>query len=411
MPAHPTPSVPQGSSPLALQNAGIVAALALGRIAFGFQFQTLASLGPELVRVMGLDYAALGTLVGLYMAPGMLIALPGGLLGRRFGERLVVGVGFALMAGGALLAAAATAPPGIGLGRAVSGAGAVALTVMQGKMVSDRFQGPGFVTVMGILVGMFPVGVGLAGIALAPMLARFGWPGLFLMGGGIAVLAALVMAVSMRAGPVPLREAGGWSMPSRQECGLVAAAGLVWTFYNAGYYGFLSYLPSLLASRGHAAGEAALVLTIATWTNLPATILGGWLAGRWGGSRVFALGTASMLLAVAGPALLDWPLVWGLLFGSLGSIHAGVIVARGTLSARQENRSVGMGVFYTVYYVGGTGLPWLCGRAADAAGTPGGALLMGAALTSLSIPCFVLHRRWAASSPFVVSERTRDGGP
>jgi len=97
-------------------------------------------------------------------------------------------------------------------------------------------------------------------------------------------------------------------------------------------------------------------------------------------------------VTVAGAAELDWPLVWGVLFGAFASIHAGVIVALGTLSARPHNRAVGMGVFYSVYYVGGTVLPWVCGRAADGAGTPAGALLAGAGLASLSVPCYALHR-------------------
>jgi hypothetical protein len=29
-----------------------------------------------------MDYAALGTLIGLYMLPGLVLALPGGVLGR-----------------------------------------------------------------------------------------------------------------------------------------------------------------------------------------------------------------------------------------------------------------------------------------------------------------------------------------
>ena len=61
----------------------LVAAVFLARMAFGYQFQSLASLGPELVERFGLGYAELGGLIGLYMAPGVLAALSCGLLGRR----------------------------------------------------------------------------------------------------------------------------------------------------------------------------------------------------------------------------------------------------------------------------------------------------------------------------------------
>ena len=51
--------------------------------------------------------------------------------------------------------------------------------------------------------------------------------------------------------------------------------------------------------------------------------------------------------------------------GIIGSFHPGVIMAVGTLSARPENRAVGMGLFYSIYYAGGTVVPAFCGWAAD----------------------------------------------
>ena len=51
--------------------AGVALAIALSRIAFGFQLQTISTLGPDLAKFYGLDYAMLGTLVGVYMAAGV----------------------------------------------------------------------------------------------------------------------------------------------------------------------------------------------------------------------------------------------------------------------------------------------------------------------------------------------------
>ena len=367
----------------------LVAAVSLARMAFGYQFQSLASLGPELLERVGRGYAARGGLIGLYMAPGILVALPGGFLGRRYGERLVVGGGLVLMTLGAMLCAGAGGPAGIGAGRALAGAGAVMLVVMQGKMIGDRFPGKAFLPVMGLVVGAFPVGVGLVELTHGPVVRALGWPGMFAVGAGLSALALLLfLASAERAHP----DAGpAWALPSRRECGLVMVAGVMWTAYNAGYYGFLSYMPSVLAVRGHSPGLLALVLTVATWCNLPATVLGGALAARFGNRPVFLAGTAAGILAVAGPAVLDWPLVWGLLFGTVASLHAGVIIGIGTLSARPENRAVGMGLFYAIYYAGGALLPAMCGRAADLAGDPAGALVAAAMLSAVAVPAFMLH--------------------
>ena len=71
-------------------------------------------------------------------------------------------------------------------------------------------------------------------------------------------------------------------------------------------------------------------------------------------------------------------------------------MAVGTLSARPENRAVGMGLFYSIYYAGGAVVPTLCGWAADMAGGPEGALLTAAAVSALAVPMYLLHRRLAA---------------
>ena len=88
----------------------------LARIAFGYQFQTVASLGPTLVNGFGLTYAGLGSLVGAYMLLGTFVALPLGLLGRRFGDRWVLGAGLLLMTAGACVSGWADSVNGIAAG-------------------------------------------------------------------------------------------------------------------------------------------------------------------------------------------------------------------------------------------------------------------------------------------------------
>jgi dipeptide/tripeptide permease len=83
------------------------------------------------------------------------------------------------------------------------------------------------------------------------------------------------------------------------------------------------------------------------------------------------------------------------LFGTVATMHAGVIIELGTLSARPENRAVGMGLFYTTYYIGGAAIPSICGHAADLMGDASGAFLCAAALSSLALPFYWLHRRIA----------------
>lgn len=373
---------------------GILMAISLARFAFGYQLQTVASLAPDLGATFHLSFAAIGSLVGAYMLPGIFAALACGFLAQLIGDRALLGGGIVLMALGSAAAALAAGPGGIGTTRVLAGAGAVALTVMQAKVVADWFHGARFLLPLGLTIGAFPVGMGTAQLTQAPIAHAWGWRAAFLAGAVPALLAAAVLLASWRDGRGAGRRSLGW--PTRAECVLVLLAGLIWTFYNAAFSAFLTYVPSLLARHGAAPWRTDLVMNAATWGNLPAILFGGAVAARFGTGRVFVLGTLVTLVSVAGIGLGSAPLLWGTLFGTVGALHVGVIVAAGTLSARPENRAVGMALFYTTYYLGGTMFPALCGWAADRVGDPGGALLCGAALSALALPCWALHRRLAA---------------
>lgn len=380
----------------------ILAAISLGRLAFGYQIQTVASIGPELSRLFGFDYTALGALVGLYLAPGALAALPAGLLGRRFGDRLIVGGGLCLMAVGGVVCASA-GMGGIGAGRVVCGVGAVALVVLQGKILAEWFPGRAFMGAVSLAIGAYPIGVGLGQLSHLRLTQAFGWQAAFLAGAGIAALSAALFIASFRAAPgAPVTRGMRVTWPSPRECVLVVVAGSLWTAYNSGYLGFLSYVPSLLATRGAGAATAGAAIALATWSNVPALFAGSYLATRFGAWPVYLGATLSLAAGVAGIAGFPAePLVWAAVFGALGSAHCSVIVAMGTGSTRPEHRAVGMGMFYTTYYIGGGVLPALCGRAADAVGSPAGALYAAAAVSLLGIPAFATHRlltRRAASA-------------
>lgn len=381
----------------------ILTALALGRIAFGYQFQTIATLATDLIARFDLTYAQLGSLIGAYMLLGVFAALPLGLLGRRFGDRLVLGGGMALMTAGACFSAWVGGPGGIAIGRTAAGVGAVAMIVLQGKIIAEWFDGPMFMVGISISVCAFPIGMGLAQLVLPPLLGAFGLSGALLSDAVPAGAGFLLFVASHRAPPhlqpVPRR----FSLPSRRECMLLAIAGLAWMAYTSGFAGFASYLPASLALRGESLVLIGLVMTVATWGNVPATLAGGGLAARFGGFNVFLVGTLSLVLGMAGTALFGWPIVWSVLVGVMGGIHPGVLMAVGTLSARPENRAVGMGIFYTLYYLGGTIAPGLCGIAADAYGGPAGGMLAAAALSALAIPAYMLHRTLARHETMLVN--------
>ena len=328
---------------------GTLLALTLARVAFGYEMQTVASVAAGLISGFGLAVASIGTLIGLYFLPGAFVAFPFGVAARRFGDRPVILGGLLLMTLGSAVSAVAPSPTLLGLGRIVAGAGAVALTVLQAKLVADRFSGRMLVIGMGIMVSAFPAGVAMAQLTQPRLASLVGWPAAFWAGSAVSAAALLLMAATWHeAAPVGRVRGLGW--PSRRECTLVLIAGLMWTTYNAGFSNFLGYMPLYLSTRHVAIGHANLIMSAATWLIAPSILLGGAAAGRWGMIPVFVVGAMFDTVATLGAWAVDAPLLWAALFGLFANCHASPMLTLGSLSTRPENRAVGMALFFTMYY-------------------------------------------------------------
>ena len=152
-----------------------LAILTAARVSLGVQFQSLASVGLPLSREFDLSYAALGFLIGLYMLPGIALAIPGGLLGRRFGDQRTVCAGLVLMIAGGALTGMADSAFTLTAGRLLSGIGATALNVLMSKMIADWFAGREIVLAMALFVNAYPIGIGIALVTVGPLAAGLGW--------------------------------------------------------------------------------------------------------------------------------------------------------------------------------------------------------------------------------------------
>ena len=365
----------------------------------GVQFQSTAAVSPLLMASLGIDLALLGALIGAWMLPGIAVAIPGGLLGRRFGDKRTVIAALALMAAGSFACAAADSYAAAMAGRLVSGAGAVVLNVLLVKMVGDWFHGRRLATAMSLLVVSWPIGIGLALVTLGPLAAAASWPVALQVPAWLCLLALLLVALLYRAPPqAPAAEARvSWRL-GRRDLALAVVAGLVWTLYNAAYIIAVSFAPALLAARGVEVASAALLASLATWGLIVTVPLGGVLADRTG--RGDAIMLAGMLaMAAAMPFLLAAPSP-GMalaLFGLVAGPAGGIIAALPARSLAPEARHLGLGVFFTLYYVGMAVLPAAAGAAHAALAFEGAPLAFGAALAVAAAALLVAFRRLETS--------------
>lgn len=327
------------------------------RTAMGFQFQAIPSVAPFLVVDLGLSYSEIGLLTGLFMLPGALLALPGGVLGQRFGDRAVVVAGLALMAVGGLVTAASDSFAMAGAGRLVSGAGGILMNILLAKMVADWFAGRELATAMSVMLTSWPVGIGLAVATLGEVARLHGWPATVQVTTVFSVVALLAMLLLYRDPPraaaaSPAAPAPSFRLPFR-DLKLAATIGLAWSFFNASLIVFVSFAPSFLLARGASIAEAGALVSLTIWVTIVSVPLGGWVADRVGKPDVLIVG-GSLLTAVF---IVFVPIapgagLWCVLIGFALGLAPGAIMSLLPQALRPEILATGLGYYYTAYYLG-----------------------------------------------------------
>jgi len=371
--------------------------LFVARTAMGFQFQSVASVSPLLVRDLAIDLALFGSLVGAWMLPGAVMAIPGGMLGGRFGDKRVALFGLVLMVIGSAVTASSNEYLTALVGRIVSGTGAVLLNVLLAKMVADWFGDRDLATAMGILVVSWPVGIGLALVVLGPLSVATSWTFALQISTGVCVAAFLLVAL-LYGEPVTSSTKAVKPQPAsrltRQELTFASLSGAVWTFYNVAYIIVVSFAPLLLADRGLAAANAALISSAATWPLVISIPLGGVLADRTGRGEAI-MHACFLAMAVCMPFMLmaPSPLLMLAIIGLVVGPAAGIIMALPARVLRPEARSLGMGVYYTWYYIGMAVLPGIAGWCRDLSGVAAAPLIFASLLVIIAIACAVLFQR------------------
>jgi MFS family permease len=366
----------------ALSNRWIIlAVLFVVRLTMAFQFQSVAAVAPLLGTQFGVSLADIGILIGLYFMPGVALALPGGAIGQRFGDKRTVLGALMLMLIGNLAMALSDSWTGQIAGRLAGGAGGVLLNVQMTKMVADWFAGKEIATAMAIFVNSWPAGIALSLLTLPSIGTAYGVSVVYfavaaLIGFGLVLLAATYQppSNSMTAGAASARL-------DRKAAIAVVAAGLIWGLYNVGFAMIFSFGPSMLVERGWSIAAAGSVISVVLWAAVLSVPMGGFLADRSGRPGMVLVGgcVAFAMLMAALPrsgAVIVIVAALGLVCGQ----PAGPILSLPARVLQPTTRAIGMGVFYTVYYATMMLGPAVGGACAKWEGSAAAAFDFGAAM-------------------------------
>ena len=362
------------------------------RTSMGFQFQSIGSLAPLVVADLGLSYAQLGTLIGLYLLPGVVLALPGGLIGQRVGDRRAVVASLALMVVGGLLTAWSDSFAGAAAGRLVGGGGSVLMNILLIKITADWFAGREMATAMAVILTAWPVGLGLATATLGSVATATSWRTAMVVAAVSAALGLIIMAVVFREAPVRAAP-GARAALDRRDLGLAITSGVAWGAFNASLVGVIAFGPAMLVARGLSLGQAGFEISLAIWVTIVSVPLGGVLSDRVGRPDVFSIGGAlaagALLLALP---TTPWAALGLVLVGTLIGGPPGPLTSMLPRALAPERLATGLGVSYTAYYVVMAAAQPLAGWLRDVTGDPATPIRFAAAAMAATIAGVVAFR-------------------
>ena len=359
---------------------GVLAVLFLVRLTMAFQFQSVAAVAPLLSGKFGVSLADIGLLIGLYFAPGVVLSLPGGAIGQKFGDKRTALIALVMMLVGSLAMALTELWSLQIAGRLVAGAGGVLLNVQLTKMITDWFAGKEMATAMAIFVNSWPAGVALSLLSLPLIGTAYGLAAVHLFVAALIAVGA-VMAAFYRAPEHAIAGVASSARLSVRVMMAVIVAGLIWGLFNLGFAMIFSFGPTMLVERGYTIAQSGSVISIVLWLAVFSVPLGGFVADRLkrpqfvlvAGSLLFAL--LMLLLAHSGVVI---PLVVAL--GLISGQPAGPMMSLPARVLEPATRALGMGIFYTLYYAAMTVGPIVAGATAKWTGSAAAAFDFGAAV-------------------------------
>ena len=158
-------------------------------------------------------------------------------------------------------------------------------------------------------------------------------------------------------------------------------AGLIWGMFNVGFAMIVSFGPSMLVERGRSIAAAGSTISIVLWVSVGSVPSGGFLADRT--KRPQSIIVAScivvailMVLLPRGGAVVLIIITLGLISG----LPAGPIMSLPARVLQPQTRSIGMGLFFTMFYACMMLGPVVGGACAKWAGSAAAAFDFGAAL-------------------------------
>jgi predicted MFS family arabinose efflux permease len=155
--------------------------------------------------------------------------------------------------------------------------------------------------------------------------------------------------------------------------------------------------PTMLAERGWSLAAASSTTSVVLWLVAVSVPIGGYLADRSGRGEMILLGgclafAITLVFATRTNAVMPAFVAVGL----AGGLAAAPILSLPVRVLEPAARAVGMGIFFTLFYLHVVTGPWIGGALATMAGTASVTFDLGAGMLAVCCPALWLFRRISA---------------
>lgn len=369
--------------PAAANALVLLALLTLSRTAVAFQFQSVTSLIDMLRGTLSFSATGFGILLGIYMAPGAVIAIASPALVATLGASKTVIGALLLMAAGQAGLMLAGSQEAAYLSRLVAGSGGCLVYIVTIDLAARYCAAGRMPGRMGTIAASWPLGNALSLVVLGGLISASHPEAAAYLPAVFAVAAAFLIAWALRpqrlanyssiAEVAPPGRVQGLSLTGwRHAFRITLVPGLIFALYNVSFILFISFTPELLQTQGYSLLAASNIASLPMWFFVVSVPLGGWLAGKSSAKDRWLVGIGCLggAVCIICSHLFQDKTVWYVLAGILGGLPTGAMLASGG-SARH---ALFYPTLFFIFFVMLLAFPPLVGAAIEATGTMQSAL-------------------------------------
>ncbi|MDP2934859.1 MAG: MFS transporter, partial [Dehalococcoidia bacterium] len=344
-----------------------------------------------------------------FALPGIVVSIPAGMLADRYGQKAIGVVSLVLMIAGAAIFALSDSLPLLGLGRAISGAGAMTLLVVAPQALAQWFADREIGIASGVFNSAVPLGVILSLNLLSVLGEGLGWRASIWASAAVSLVTlgifVLFFSPAPRRGQPAPRPSEGLFRAIRLAGTPIWLVGAAWMFFNAALVSLFTFTPDFLRSAGSSAAQAGMLTSAVMWPALVLSPLVGYVIDKVGGKRALVAGggiALSVLLFLV-PVAAGWMLALLLLIGVAQAMVPAPIFALPPEVTGPQRLGLAFGIISTCLNLGIVAGPAATGLVRDVTGSYQASYALMAAFAILIALAMLVLGRGQRDQPMLIA--------